>query len=46
MKVIFFLRRVENILQAINDQQTQTLPANEIDQIRLVEACKKIYLFK
>lgn len=36
-----FLRHVENILQAINDQQTQTLPADEIDQIRLVEACKK-----
>ena len=35
-----FLRRVENILQAINDQQTQTLPTDEIDQIRLVEACK------
>ena len=29
-----FLRRVENILQAINDQQTQTLPTDEIDQIR------------
>ena len=37
-----FLRRVENILQAINDQQTQTLPTDEIDQIRLVEACKNL----
>lgn len=31
-----FLRRVENIIQAINDQQTQTLPENEIDQERIV----------
>ncbi|MCQ9121433.1 bifunctional glutamine synthetase adenylyltransferase/deadenyltransferase [Rodentibacter pneumotropicus] len=35
-----FLRRVENILQAINDQQTQTLPTNETDQLRLIEACR------
>ncbi len=33
-----FLRRVENIIQALNDQQTQTLPDNEIDQIRLLWA--------
>jgi glutamate-ammonia-ligase adenylyltransferase len=31
-----FLRRVENIIQALNDQQTQTLPDNELDQQRLV----------
>ncbi|OOF59784.1 bifunctional [glutamate--ammonia ligase]-adenylyl-L-tyrosine phosphorylase/[glutamate--ammonia-ligase] adenylyltransferase [Rodentibacter myodis] len=35
-----FLRRVENILQAINDQQTQTLPSDEIDRFRLIEACR------
>ncbi len=30
-----FLRRLENLLQAINDKQTQTLPIDERDQIRL-----------
>ena len=30
-----FLRRCENLLQAINDEQTQTLPEEELDQIRL-----------
>lgn len=30
-----FLRRCENLLQAINDEQTQTLPDNELDQLRL-----------
>ncbi|WP_375087953.1 bifunctional [glutamate--ammonia ligase]-adenylyl-L-tyrosine phosphorylase/[glutamate--ammonia-ligase] adenylyltransferase [Shewanella youngdeokensis] len=29
------LRRVENLLQAINDEQTQTLPTNELDWQRL-----------
>jgi len=33
-----FLRRVENVLQEIGDQQTQTLPDNERDQLRLVTA--------
>lgn len=33
-----FLRRTENILQAINDQQTQQLPENELDRLRLVQA--------
>jgi glutamate-ammonia-ligase adenylyltransferase len=33
-----FLRRVENIIQAINDQQTQTLPDNDLDQARLIWA--------
>jgi glutamate-ammonia-ligase adenylyltransferase len=33
-----FLRRVENIIQALNDQQTQTLPDNELDQTRLLWA--------
>ena len=31
-----FLRRVENILQEIGDQQTQTLPESERDRLRLV----------
>ena len=35
-----FLRRVENVLQAINDKQTQVLPQNETDQARLVYACR------
>jgi glutamate-ammonia-ligase adenylyltransferase len=33
-----FLRRVENIIQALNDQQTQTLPDNDLDQVRLIWA--------
>jgi glutamate-ammonia-ligase adenylyltransferase len=33
-----FLRRVENIIQALHDQQTQTLPDNELDQSRLLWA--------
>ncbi|MGR3808755.1 bifunctional [glutamate--ammonia ligase]-adenylyl-L-tyrosine phosphorylase/[glutamate--ammonia-ligase] adenylyltransferase [Pasteurella testudinis] len=36
-----FLRRVENVLQAINDQQTQLLPQNEQDKVRLVFACRQ-----
>jgi glutamate-ammonia-ligase adenylyltransferase len=31
-----FLRRVENILQQIDDQQTQALPTNELDKCRLI----------
>jgi glutamate-ammonia-ligase adenylyltransferase len=31
-----FLRKVENILQEIGDKQTQTLPANELDRLRLI----------
>jgi glutamate-ammonia-ligase adenylyltransferase len=31
-----FLRRVENIIQALADQQTQTLPDNTLDQQRLL----------
>lgn len=31
-----FLRRVENILQQIGDQQTQTLPSSELDRCRLI----------
>ncbi len=31
-----FLRRVENIIQALDDQQTQTLPENSMDQARLL----------
>ncbi|CAM3798208.1 bifunctional [glutamate--ammonia ligase]-adenylyl-L-tyrosine phosphorylase/[glutamate--ammonia-ligase] adenylyltransferase [Xenorhabdus thuongxuanensis] len=30
-----FLRRLENLLQSIHDQQTQTLPDNELDRARL-----------
>ncbi|MFC0322372.1 bifunctional [glutamate--ammonia ligase]-adenylyl-L-tyrosine phosphorylase/[glutamate--ammonia-ligase] adenylyltransferase [Gallibacterium melopsittaci] len=40
-----FLRRVENVLQAINDQQTQLLPTNEQDRQRLVEACRAFTYF-
>lgn len=32
-----FLRRVENILQALADKQTQTLPDHELDQQRLLQ---------
>ncbi len=31
-----FLRRVENIIQALADQQSQTLPDNALDQARLL----------
>ncbi|MDX8000077.1 bifunctional [glutamate--ammonia ligase]-adenylyl-L-tyrosine phosphorylase/[glutamate--ammonia-ligase] adenylyltransferase [Xenorhabdus sp. Reich] len=30
-----FLRRLENLLQSIRDQQTQTLPDNDLDRARL-----------
>lgn len=33
-----FLRRVENLLQAIDDKQTQTLPDKPLDQLRLAGA--------
>lgn len=33
-----FLRRLENLLQSINDEQTQTLPADELNQARLAWA--------
>ncbi|WVD64493.1 bifunctional [glutamate--ammonia ligase]-adenylyl-L-tyrosine phosphorylase/[glutamate--ammonia-ligase] adenylyltransferase [Utexia brackfieldae] len=33
-----FLRRLENLLQAINDEQTQTLPEDALNQARLVVA--------
>ncbi len=32
-----FLRRVENILQALADKQTQTLPDNALDKARLLQ---------
>ena len=35
-----FLRSVENVLQQINDQQTQTLPDNELDKLRLIKVMK------
>ena len=31
-----FLRRLENIIQALADKQTQTLPDNELDQQRII----------
>ncbi|ABM02055.1 fused deadenylyltransferase and adenylyltransferase for glutamine synthetase [Psychromonas ingrahamii 37] len=31
-----FLRAVENVLQQIGDKQTQTLPDNELDKLRLI----------
>lgn len=33
-----FLRRAENLIQAIDDKQTQTLPDSEIDRLRLLYA--------
>ncbi|WP_077674618.1 bifunctional [glutamate--ammonia ligase]-adenylyl-L-tyrosine phosphorylase/[glutamate--ammonia-ligase] adenylyltransferase [Salinivibrio proteolyticus] len=33
-----YLRRVENLLQAIDDKQTQTLPETELDRARLCAA--------
>jgi len=35
-----FLRRVENIIQALADKQTQTLPDNELDQHRILQVLK------
>ena len=35
-----FLRNVENTLQAINDQQTQTLPTDPVDQARIAFVCQ------
>ena len=35
-KAYRFLRRVENILQALADKQTQTLPENDLDKQRLL----------
>ncbi|MBV7387366.1 bifunctional [glutamate--ammonia ligase]-adenylyl-L-tyrosine phosphorylase/[glutamate--ammonia-ligase] adenylyltransferase [Pasteurellaceae bacterium TAE3-ERU1] len=36
-----FLRRVENVLQAIDDKQTQTLPDDDTNRARLVTACRE-----
>ncbi|SFN05580.1 glutamate-ammonia-ligase adenylyltransferase [Izhakiella capsodis] len=33
-----YLRRLENLLQSINDEQTQTLPADELNRMRLAWA--------
>lgn len=33
-----FLRKLENLLQAIDDKQTQTLPDKPLDQVRLAIA--------
>ncbi|OCQ52297.1 Glutamate-ammonia-ligase adenylyltransferase [Photorhabdus australis subsp. thailandensis] len=35
-----FLRRLENLLQSINDQQTQTLPEDELNRSRLAWGMK------
>ncbi|MFQ1046663.1 bifunctional [glutamate--ammonia ligase]-adenylyl-L-tyrosine phosphorylase/[glutamate--ammonia-ligase] adenylyltransferase [Avibacterium paragallinarum] len=35
-----FLRRVENVLQAIDDKQTQTLPEKALDRARLIFAAQ------
>ncbi|WP_314721610.1 bifunctional [glutamate--ammonia ligase]-adenylyl-L-tyrosine phosphorylase/[glutamate--ammonia-ligase] adenylyltransferase [Haemophilus pittmaniae] len=40
-----FLRRVENLLQAIDDQQTQVLPDNQLDRSRLILGCKQYSYF-
>jgi glutamate-ammonia-ligase adenylyltransferase len=36
-KAYCFLRRVENIIQALNDEQTQTLPDKTLDQARILQ---------
>lgn len=36
-----FLRRVENIIQALGDKQTQTLPDSELDQMRILAALER-----
>jgi len=36
-KAYRFLRRVENIIQALNDKQSQTLPDSELDQARILQ---------
>ncbi len=36
-KAYRFLRRVENIIQALADKQTQTLPDCELDQLRILQ---------
>ncbi|RUO22984.1 bifunctional [glutamate--ammonia ligase]-adenylyl-L-tyrosine phosphorylase/[glutamate--ammonia-ligase] adenylyltransferase [Aliidiomarina minuta] len=33
------LRKIEHILQQLHDEQTQSLPQEELDQMRLAEAC-------
>lgn len=35
-----FLRRLENLLQSINDEQTQTLPADDLNRARLAWGMK------
>lgn len=38
-----FLRQIENVLQAIDDKQTQTLPSDEADRTRLITACQSYW---
>ena len=40
LEAYYFLRTVENVLQQIGDQQTQTLPENELDRLRLIKVLK------
>lgn len=37
-----FLRRLENLLQSINDEQTQTLPGDELNRARLAWAMGEV----
>lgn len=37
-----FLRRLENLLQSINDEQTQTLPGDELNRARLARECARM----
>lgn len=39
-KNYLYLRRIEHYIQAFNDEQTQTLPNNDINQLRLCELLK------
>ncbi|QLB18719.1 bifunctional [glutamate--ammonia ligase]-adenylyl-L-tyrosine phosphorylase/[glutamate--ammonia-ligase] adenylyltransferase [Mannheimia granulomatis] len=38
-----FYRQIENVLQAIDDKQTQTLPTDPDDQIRIMFACQSYW---
>lgn len=38
-----FYRQIENVLQAIDDKQTQTLPSDPDDQARIMYACQRYW---
>jgi glutamate-ammonia-ligase adenylyltransferase len=40
-----FLRRLENLLQSINDEQTQTLPADDLNRARLAKVSRRMMRF-